>query len=190
MCVCVLAVCVRTFTHSPNPHTHTLPHPPFPPPPLSPPTGTIALTAFARARDVESGAFAPIDALTGRLRNGVNLVVTKTANKVREGGRERGTGWLYICVCVCGSEQIVITRLPHPPALLNAQPYPHLIITIHTTKTLTDSQTYVHTLPFFFQGVVGMAFRYHDATLGFCTAHMASDSNGKKRLRCVVSFFW
>lgn len=31
--------------------------------------------------------------------------------------------------------------------------------------------------------MVGMAFRYHDATLGFVTAHFASDSNGKKRLR-------
>ena len=47
-------------------------------------TGTIALTAFARTRDVASGAFSRIDALTGRLRNGVNLVVTKTANKVSE----------------------------------------------------------------------------------------------------------
>lgn len=46
--------------------------------------GTIALTAFARTREVESGAFSRIDALAGRLRNGVNLVVTKTANKVRK----------------------------------------------------------------------------------------------------------
>lgn len=33
-------------------------------------------------RDVESGAFSAIDALTSRVKNGVNLVVTKTANKV------------------------------------------------------------------------------------------------------------
>lgn len=43
--------------------------------------GTIALTAFARTREVESGAFSRIDAAAGSLKNGVNLVVTKTANK-------------------------------------------------------------------------------------------------------------
>ncbi|EWM28392.1 type i inositol polyphosphate, partial [Nannochloropsis gaditana] len=75
--------------------------------------GTIALTAFARASDVQRGAFSAIDALTSRVKNGVNLVVTKTANK----------------------------------------------------------------------GMVGLAFRYHDSTLAFVTAHFASDSGGKTRLK-------
>ncbi|KAM3567420.1 hypothetical protein VYU27_010434, partial [Nannochloropsis oceanica] len=75
--------------------------------------GTIALTTFARVRDVASGAFSAINALTSRVKNGVNLVVTKTANK----------------------------------------------------------------------GMVGMAFRYHDSTLAFVTAHFASDSGGKTRLK-------
>jgi len=37
---------------------------------------------------VDSGAFSAIDALTPRVKNGVNLVVTKTVRK--EGGREEG----------------------------------------------------------------------------------------------------
>jgi len=37
---------------------------------------------------VASGAFSAINALTSRVKNGVNLVVTKTVR--REGGREGG----------------------------------------------------------------------------------------------------
>ena len=43
--------------------------------------GSIALTVFARAGDVASGAFAAVGAETSRVRNGVNLVVTKAGNK-------------------------------------------------------------------------------------------------------------
>lgn len=63
--------------------------------------GTIALTAFARTREVESGAFSRIDALAGRLRNGVNLVVTKTANKVSERASKRNgpaPSPLFVCL--------------------------------------------------------------------------------------------
>lgn len=61
--------------------------------------GTIALTVFARTREVESGAFARIDALAGSLRNGVNLVVTKTANKVR--GPMDGVSMCSVSVYMC-----------------------------------------------------------------------------------------
>lgn len=44
--------------------------------------GMIALTIFAKTKDVESGAFNLVDAQVGKLSNGVNLVVTKVPNKV------------------------------------------------------------------------------------------------------------
>lgn len=43
--------------------------------------GNIALTVLARASDVASGAFAAVGAEVSRVRNGVNLVVTKAGNK-------------------------------------------------------------------------------------------------------------
>ena len=43
--------------------------------------GSIALTVFARAADVASGAFAAVGAETSAVRNGVNLVVGKAGNK-------------------------------------------------------------------------------------------------------------
>ncbi len=43
--------------------------------------GSISLTVLARASDVASGAFAAVGAETSRVRNGVNLVVTKASNK-------------------------------------------------------------------------------------------------------------
>lgn len=44
--------------------------------------GMIALTIYAKTKDVESGAFNVVDAQVGKLSNGVNLVVTKVPNKV------------------------------------------------------------------------------------------------------------
>jgi len=43
--------------------------------------GSIALTVLARTADVASGAFAAVGAETSRVRNGVNLVITKASNK-------------------------------------------------------------------------------------------------------------
>ena len=43
--------------------------------------GSIALTIFARAADVASGAFAAVGAATSAVRNGVNLVLGRAGNK-------------------------------------------------------------------------------------------------------------
>lgn len=44
--------------------------------------GMIALTIFARTKEVENGAFRLLDSSIGKLHNGVDLVVAKVPNKV------------------------------------------------------------------------------------------------------------